>query len=81
MWYVYIVLCADQSLYTGITKDPTRRVKEHNTSAKGAKSLRFKRPVELVYSEIYPTHQEAARREREIKTWKRSVKLQLITGA
>ena len=81
MWYVYIVECTDLSLYTGITLDVDRRVKEHNHSAKGAKSLRYKRPVHLVYSEKYNSHRDAARREYEIKQWKREEKRKLITGA
>jgi len=81
MWHVYIVECIDLSLYTGITLDVDRRVKEHNHSAKSAKSLRYKRPVRLVHTEMFKTHSEAARREYEIKHWKREEKLKLITGA
>ncbi|MFH0749292.1 MAG: GIY-YIG nuclease family protein [Candidatus Gottesmanbacteria bacterium] len=78
MWHVYIVKCTDSSLYTGITLDVERRVREHNCSTKGAVSLRYKRPVYLVYSKEYDTHLEAARREYEIKHWKREDKLKLI---
>lgn len=77
-WYVYIVKCADESLYTGITIDIEKRVKQHNTG-KGAKSILGKRPVVVVYAEQHGTHAEAARRELEIKSWKREKKLGLIS--
>lgn len=79
-WYVYIVECSDSSLYTGITIDIDRRVHEHNSTLKGAKSLRFKRPVSLVHFELYNSHLDAARREMEIKSWDRNKKLKLISG-
>ena len=78
-WYVYIVKCKDESLYTGITTNIMRRVLEHNTSDKlGAKSLRNKRPVKLVYEELYDTQSEARIREAAIKSWTREYKLKLI---
>ena len=78
-WHVYIVKCSDDSLYTGITTDIARRVNEHNTDDKlGAKSLKGKRPVSLVYTEDFANQIEAAKREREIKGWKRKYKLLLI---
>ena len=78
-WYVYIVKCNDDSLYTGITTDLKRRLLEHNTdNLKGAKSLRGKRPVHLVYSEEHKTQFEARKREEAIKNWKRKYKLLLI---
>ncbi len=75
--YVYIVKCSDESLYTGITDDLKRRVNEHNNK-RGAKSLKGKLPVILVYQEEYKTKSEALKREYEIKTWKREKKLELI---
>ncbi len=78
-WFVYIAECKDSSLYTGITKDLKRRILEHNNdNVKGAKSLRSKRPVKLVYSEEYQNQIEAARREFAIKKWQRKYKLILI---
>lgn len=78
-WYLYIVKCADGSLYTGITTDLNRRVKEHNTdTAKGAKSLRGKKPVVLVYSEMLADRSAASLREAAIKKLSRNEKLQLI---
>jgi putative endonuclease len=80
-WYLYIVRCADDSLYTGITKDLRRRICEHNTDNDlGAKSLRHRRPVSLVYYESFMTQGEAAKREKEIKGWSRKKKLELIKG-
>jgi putative endonuclease len=76
-WFLYIVKCRDNSLYTGITTNIDRRLNEHN-SGKGAKSLRSKVPVELVYKEEYNSQNEAGRRERAIKCWKRKYKLKLI---
>ena len=78
MWYLYIVKCRDESFYTGITTDIKRRVKEHNNSKLGAKSLRGKRPVELVYKEEFDSQSQARKREAAIKNWKRKNKLQLI---
>ena len=78
-YYVYILQCADESLYTGITTDLEKRVKVHN-DGKGAKYTRGRRPVELVYSEPCPTKGEALQREHELKTWPRSKKAALIAG-
>ena len=79
-WYVYIVLCRDKSLYTGITTNVVRRVQEHNNdNVKGAKSLKGKRPVKLVYKEEFDLQTEARKREAAIKNWKRKNKLNLIS--
>ena len=77
-WHVYIVLCRDKTLYTGITKNLEKRIKEHNTSKKGAKYTRGRRPVKLVYSEQFGTRVEAARREAQIKKMPRAQKKGLI---
>jgi putative endonuclease len=80
-WYLYIVKCRDNSLYTGITTDLKRRIWEHNNdNVLGAKSLRGKRPVGLVYYEAFATQGEAAKREKSIKRWTRKYKLKLIEG-
>lgn len=78
-WYVYILKCSDDSLYTGITTDIKRRLKEHN-EGKGSKSILGKRPVEVVYSEKAVDRVEAAKREREIKGWNRQKKMKLVQG-
>ena len=78
-WYVYIVQCSDDSLYTGITKDLNRRVEEHNSNDMlGARYTRARRPVSLVYKEVLNTRTEAARREYELKLLRRKEKLALI---
>lgn len=67
-WYVYMVRCSDESLYTGITNDIERRIEEHNgRDLSGARYTRARRPVKLVYREILNTRSEAAKREFEIK--------------
>jgi len=77
-WYVYIVKCSDNSLYTGITVDLERRVEEHNTSNKGAKYTKSRRPVHLVYSETQHDRSSASKRESAIKKLSRSEKLILL---
>ena len=75
--YIYILRCADGSLYTGWTNDLEKRLAAHQ-SGKGGKYTRARLPVELVYSERYDTKQEAMRREWEIKQLTREEKLALI---
>jgi len=68
MWYIYIVRCADTTLYTGITTDITRRVREHNGELiKGASYTKLRRPVHLVYAETTDTRSTALKREKAIK--------------
>ncbi|MBI2010457.1 MAG: GIY-YIG nuclease family protein [Candidatus Chisholmbacteria bacterium] len=76
-WFVYIAKAQDSSLYTGISPDPKIRENIHN-SGKGAKSLRGKLPVTLVYCEQHPDKGSAAKRESLIKNWKREYKIKLI---
>ena len=77
MEYVYIVECRDNTLYTGYTNDPARRIKEHNLGD-GAKYTRGRGPVKLVYLEEFTDKSEAMKREYEIKQLSRSEKLELI---
>ena len=79
IWAVYIVKCADGTLYTGITKDLMRRVEEHNDGL-GAKYTSSRRPVSLIYSETQPDRSNAARREYAIKCLTRREKLELARG-
>lgn len=76
--YLYIVRCQDKSLYTGITNNIEKRLIQHN-SGKGAKSIRGKLPVTLVYSERFATKSEALKREYEIKRWSKKEKEVLVT--
>ena len=74
-----MVQCADKTLYTGITTVLERRIEEHNSSNKGAKYTRVRRPVKLVYSEKFPNRSTASSREYEIKKkMSRAEKLKLI---
>ena len=66
-YYLYILECSDKTFYTGITTNLERRVDEHNSSPKGAKYTRSRRPVTLLYSEKYETRSEASKREYFIK--------------
>ena len=77
-WCVYIVRCADNSLYTGITTDLERRLFEHNNAKNGAKYTRPRRPVTLVYQEMAVSRSQASKREREIKNLTQQQKLLLI---
>ncbi|MEO8225239.1 MAG: GIY-YIG nuclease family protein [Gammaproteobacteria bacterium] len=65
-WHVYIVRCADESLYTGIARDPGQRVARHNAGT-GAAYTRARRPVTLVHLESAPDRGAALRREAAIK--------------
>jgi putative endonuclease len=78
MYYVYLLECSDKSLYTGITVDLERRVKEHNSSCLGAKYTKVRRPVKLVFSKKFKTRSLATKEEMRIKGLKREEKLELI---
>ncbi len=79
MWQVYMVLCSDGSLYTGITKDISRRLQEHATG-KGAKYFRGRQPKEVVYLEDLYNRSDATRREMEIKRMSVSEKSRLLAS-
>jgi len=76
---VYILQCADGTLYTGWTTDMERRLQAHN-SGQGAKYTRGRRPVRLAYREEQPTRSAAQRREAAIRRLSRADKLKLIEG-
>jgi len=78
LWFVYILKCSDDTLYTGITIDLNRRVDEHNNSPKGAKYTRIRRPLELLYFEEVKDKSSASKREIEIKKLSRAQKLELV---
>ena len=78
MYYLYILKCADKTLYTGITTDLKRRVAEHNNSKLGAKYTSSRGPVKLVYSKRFKNRSSASKEEARIKKLKRIKKLQLI---
>jgi putative endonuclease len=78
MYYLYILKCADKTLYSGITTDLVRRVKEHNTSKKGAKYTRSRRPVKMAYSKKFRNRSTASKAEAKFKKLTRSEKLKII---
>ncbi|OFW04716.1 MAG: hypothetical protein A3H96_09875 [Acidobacteria bacterium RIFCSPLOWO2_02_FULL_67_36] len=80
MHFVYIVRCADGTLYTGYALDPDERVKVHN-SGRGAHYTAGRRPVCLVYSESFATKSAALRREHRLKRCTRAQKQALISTA
>jgi putative endonuclease len=78
-WCVYIVRCADQSLYTGIAKDVEKRLKKHN-DGRGAAYTRARRPVVLTHLERGFTRSEALVREAQIKSLPRDAKQALVAA-
>lgn len=79
-YFVYILECADGSLYTGIATDVARRFEEHK-SGKGAHYTSARKPVRILYTETYPDRSAALKREAQIKKLSRPKKLTLIKGA
>ena len=77
-YYLYVVSCSDDTLYTGITTDVARRIEEHNTSKKGAKYTQARRPVFLVYSKRYMSRSKASKEEYVFKKLSREDKLASI---
>jgi len=78
MYFIYMLLCSDETIYIGTTNDIAKRVLDHNTSARAAKYTRSRRPVHLVYTEEVPTKGEALKREAVLKKLTREQKLALI---
>ena len=77
-WYLYVVKCSDSTLYTGVTTNLDRRLTEHNTSLKGAKYTRKRRPVVLVYSKHYANRSQAQKAEYQFKQLNRKEKVKVI---
>ena len=76
-WFVYILRCADGTLYTGITKDVKRRRQQHNAGT-ASRYTRSRIPVRLVYHEAHPSQSSALKRELAIKAMTRKEKLAMI---
>jgi putative endonuclease len=74
MWFVYILLCSDQSFYTGATNDLQKRFATHQ-AGKGGNYTRSHPPIKIVYSEKFATKSEALKREIEIKSWSKAKKI------
>jgi putative endonuclease len=79
-WFLYVVECADGSLYTGITTDISRRIYEHNNTKKGAKYTRSRRPVKLVHKAKFCDRSHAAKAEAGFKKLSRKEKLNQVKG-
>jgi putative endonuclease len=78
---MYVVKCADKSLYTGITVDLERRLHEHNNTKKGAKYTRSRRPVDLVYCITYSNRSLASKAESAFKKLTRKQKIEIVDSA
>ncbi len=78
-WWVYILRCADGSLYCGVTNDRARRLRQHNDGT-GARYTRSRRPVEMIWSEEAEDRPAALRREAAIKALSRAEKIKLINS-
>lgn len=77
-WFVYMLECADGTIYTGCTTDVDRRVREHNTSSRGARYTRSRRPVRLLISFPMNSRSAALREEIRVKRLPRAEKLRLV---
>jgi len=80
-WAVYLLRCADGTLYAGVSTDVARRVAEHNGSGKGAKYTRARRPVSLIYTKRFKDRSAAQKQEAAIKALSRRDKLALAGNA
>lgn len=78
-WWVYVVRCADGTLYTGVSTDPDRRLAQHNAGT-ASKYTRARRPVALVYRERRRGRSDALKREAAVKALPRREKLALVAG-
>ncbi len=79
MFYVYILKCKDNTLYTGFTVNLEKRIETHNKGI-GSKYTRGRIPVKLIYKEEYMTKSEALKREYEIKKLTKKQKINIIKG-
>jgi putative endonuclease len=77
MWFLYILLCSDNSLYTGISTNPQRRFLDHK-SGKGGRYTRSHKPVKIIYLEKLPDKSQALKRELQIKRWRRERKIKML---
>jgi len=77
MWYVYLLLCSDHSLYTGISNHPHQRFFDHQ-NGKGGRYTRSHRPLKIIYLEQVGTKSDALRRELQIKGWTKTKKIKIL---
>ncbi len=77
LWYVYVLVCSDKSLYTGYSNKPNARLADH-INGSGAKYTRSHKPIKRIYLEQLNSKSEALKRERQIKGWTRLKKIQIL---
>ena len=77
-WFLYVLQCSDGTYYTGVTTDMKRRLNEHNTSKRGAKYTKTRRPVKLVYLSGYESRSSAQKAEYKFKQLTRKQKEAII---
>lgn len=77
MWFVYILLCEDNSLYTGISNNVEKRFSDHK-NGKGGHYTRSHKPAKIVYQEQFETQSEVLQREKQIKGWGRQKKIRIL---
>ena len=77
-WFLYVLLCSDGSYYTGVTTDVERRLKEHNTSHRGAKYTKTRRPVKVIYLTPFGDRSSAQKAEYDFKKLTRKQKEKII---
>jgi len=77
MWYVYILICKDGSLYTGISNNPQQRFRLHK-EGKGGRYTRLHKPIKIVYLAQSNSKSEALKRELQIKGWSRTKKIKVL---
>lgn len=77
MWFVYIILCEDGSLYTGVSNNLEKRFLDHK-NGKGGRYTRAHKPFKIIYSKKLPNQSEALKRERQIKDWSRGEKIRIL---
>jgi putative endonuclease len=79
-YHVYILLCSDGSYYTGITNDIERRLTEHQSGLNMGSYTYKRRPVKLVFNELFPDVNQAIAFEKQVKGWRRAKKEAIING-
>jgi len=77
-WWLYVLLCADGSYYTGVTTNTERRLYEHNHTKRGAKYTRTRRPTRIVFLELHPDRSSAMKAESKFKRLTRKQKEEKI---
>jgi len=77
MWYVYIILCEDESFYTGYSDNPERRFFEHK-NGRGGHYTRGHKPLKIIYTEQLSCKSEALKREAQIKGWSHGKKIRIL---